>query len=530
MISELSQYRHKVKTVQELIEIVGAFPRHQKVIMCHGVFDVVHPGHVRHLLFAKSKADLLVVSITADFHITKGKYRPHIPQDLRAINLAAFEMVDYVLIDKNPTPLQNIDELRPDYFAKGYEYVADGMPPKTSEESDRVNSYGGEIIFTPGDIVYSSSHLINLSPPELQIEKLLALMEDQDITFKTLRETLEAFPRFKVHVVGDTIIDSYTQTTMIGGQTKTPTMSVLYESRRDYIGGAAIVAKHLGAAGASVVFSTVLGQDLFKDFVLEGLQEDRIECRAIIDATRPTTQKNAIVAGNYRLLKIDILDNSSISDHVLHEISEGVRAVKCDAVIFSDFRHGIFNRRTIPELSNAIPQGVYRVADSQVASRWGNITEFQHFDLITPNEREARFSLADQDSGVRPLAANLYDKAHCKTLILKLGDRGVLTCRNKNHTELNNFFVVDSFVENLVDTVGAGDALLAYATLAMLATGSEAIATILGSIAAACECESDGNIPITPERVIAKIDRVERRAHYMGDKEALKAPLACELS
>ena len=79
--------------------------------------------------------------------------------------------------------------------------------------------------------------------------------------------------------------------------------------------------------------------------------------------------------------------------------------------------------------SRRFPDGCYRVADSQVASRWGNITEFSGFDLITPNEREARFALADQDSGIRPLASALYDAAKCKLLILKLGDRGVLTCR-----------------------------------------------------------------------------------------------------
>ncbi len=519
MTELVNRYRHKIKTIEELKKILKPFPREEKVIMCHGVFDVVHPGHVRHLLYAKSKADILVASITADVHIYKGQYRPHIPQDLRAINLAAFEVVDYVLIDKNPTPLNNIAELQPDYFAKGYEYVSGGMPPKTSQEAEVVEAYGGEIIFTPGDVVYSSSNLINLAPPELKIEKLLVLMEDQGISFNKLRETINKFSQFTIHVVGDTIVDSYTQTTMIGGQTKTPTMSVLYESRRDYIGGAAVVAEHLRAAGASVVFSTVLGQDEFKDFVIEGLEEAGIQCKPVIDATRPTTNKNAIVAGNYRLLKIDTLDNSSISDHILHEISNTICNTQCDAIIFSDFRHGIFNRRTIPELSTAIPKGVYRVADSQVASRWGNITEFQDFDLITPNEREARFSLADQDSGIRSLAANLYDKARCKTLILKLGDRGVLTCRNNKHETLDSFFVVDSFVDKLVDAVGAGDALLAYGTLSMLATGSETIAAILGSIAAACECECDGNIPITPERVMAKINVVERQAHYTWDKE-----------
>src|SRR5664279_517408 len=103
MVSLMDRYRHKIKTPQELRQLIGPPPRAKRVIMCHGVFDVVHPGHVRHLLYAKSKADILVISITADMHIYKGQNRPHIPQDLRAINLAAFEVVDYVLIDKHPT-------------------------------------------------------------------------------------------------------------------------------------------------------------------------------------------------------------------------------------------------------------------------------------------------------------------------------------------------------------------------------------------------------------------------------------------
>jgi sugar/nucleoside kinase (ribokinase family) len=183
-------------------------------------------------------------------------------------------------------------------------------------------------------------------------------------------------------------------------------------------------------------------------------------------------------------------------------------------VVFSDFRHGVFNRRTIPKLIKAIPQRVFKVADSQVASRWGNITDFKGFDLITPNEREARFALGDQDSGIRPLASALYDAADCKTLILKLGERGVLTCRSKDHERLDSFVVVDSFVDRVVDAVGAGDALLAYATLAKLVTGSDAVATILGSIAAACECEYDGNIPVTPTDLRRKLDAVERQANY----------------
>jgi rfaE bifunctional protein kinase chain/domain len=423
-------------------------------------------------------------------------------------------MVDYVVIDENAKPLENISILQPDYFAKGYEYNPnEKMNPKTQEEIDLIESYGGKVLFTPGDIVYSSSSLINLAPPQIKLEKLLTLMHNEGITFDDIRRTLKEMAGRRVHVVGDTIIDSYTYCKMIGGQTKTPTMSVLYDRKVDYIGGAAVVAKHLKAAGAEVVFSTVLGDDEYKNFTLDGLREFGVETRAIIDPTRPTVNKNAIIAANYRLLKIDTLDNRTISDGIVEQLVNSIATVPSDAVVFSDFRHGIFNRRTTQTLCEAIPAGRFKVADSQVASRWGNITEFPGFDLITPNEREARFALADQDSTIGALAGSLSKAAKCGTLILKLGPRGVFTMRKDDPARTTNFFSIDSFANNVLDPVGAGDALLAYATLAMLASGSDVIGTILGSIAAAVECEFDGNMPVTPEHVLEKLDAIQRQAN-----------------
>jgi cytidyltransferase-like protein len=514
MIPLMDRYRHKIKTPAEIRELVGPPPRQRRVIMCHGVFDVVHPGHVRHLLYAKSKADILIASITADQHIKKGLHRPHVPQDLRAVNLAAFEMVDYVVIDRSDKPLVNIATIQPDYFAKGFEYNADGMAPDTAEEAEVVKAYGGEIIFTPGDVVYSSSALIRLAAPSVKLETLQILMERERITFDHLHKILGQLAGKRVHVVGDTIIDTYTHCTMIGGQTKTPTISVLYQEHTDYVGGAGIVAKHLVAAGAKVSFSTVLGNDPLKDFALDDLKSTGVDVRAILDPSRPTVNKNAIVVGGYRLLKVDTLDNRSISDSILGSTIERLQSTPAEAVVFSDFRHGMFNRRTIPELVKAIPKHAYRAADSQVASRWGNITDFQNFDLITPNEREARFALGDQDSGIRPLSSKLYDAAQCKLLILKLGERGVLGCRDVEHEAVDSFFVIDSFVNNLVDPMGAGDALLAYATLAMLASKNEAIATILGTMAAACECEREGNIPVATDDVRTKLADVERQMNF----------------
>jgi rfaE bifunctional protein kinase chain/domain len=514
LVSLTERYKHKIKTAAEIRALIGERPRTKKIIMCHGVFDVVHPGHVRHLLYAKSKADILVASLTADKHITKGVYRPHIQQDLRAVNLAAFEMVDYVVIDGNDKPLENISVIQPDYFAKGFEYGGNGIAAKTAEELETVHAYGGELIFTPGDVVYSSSAFIKMEAPDVRHANLQIVMERNDITFDKLRNVLESLKGHRVHVVGDTIVDSYTYCAMIGGQTKTPTMSVAFERKVDFVGGAGIVAKHLIAAGAEVTFSTVLGNDALKDFVITDLTKSGVKLNAIVDDTRPTVNKNAIVVGGYRLLKVDTLDNRSISDDVLAKLCSDVKGSPAEAMVFSDFRHGLFNKRTIPSLIDAIPEAAFRVADSQVASRWGNITEFKDFDLITPNEREARFAVGDQDSGVRPLASLVYDSARCKLLILKLGERGLLACRDKEHHSLDSYFVIDSFVDNLVDAVGAGDALLAYSTLAMLASKNDAIATILGCMAASCECEYDGNVPVTLANVHAKIDAVERQLNF----------------
>jgi rfaE bifunctional protein kinase chain/domain len=508
------EYRRKIKTREELRALIGPCPRDKKVIMCHGAFDLVHPGHVRHLLYAKSKADVLVASLTCDAWIQKSDLRPFVPQDLRAMNLAALEVVDYVVIDENPTPIDNIQFLQPDYFAKGYEYRDGRIPPKTQEEIDTLRAYGGEMIFTPGDVVFSSSKFIERCKPNLRTEKLATLMDSEALTFDALRQALDRFRGARVHVIGDTIIDSYVYCAPISsGSSKTPTLSVRFERQTDYAGGAAVVAKHLRAAGAEVVFSTVLGNDDMKDFILDDLARCGIECRAVIDPTRVTTQKSAFIANAYRVLKYDRVDNRPIVGKVLDELQETFASSKADGFVFSDFRHGIFNNVTIPVLTARLPEGALRVADSQVASRWGNILEFQGFDLITPNEREARFSLADQDSVIRPLALDLYRRAGCKLLILKLGERGTLTYRWAAD-DVRAFFTLDSFADDVVDPVGAGDALLAYATLSLVAGQGAVVASILGSVAAGIACEHDGNWQVTPGEIAERIDALEKRVKF----------------
>lgn len=505
----------KIKTAAEIAAIVGPRPRSLKVAMCHGTFDIVHPGHVRHLTYAAGKADLLIASVTADRHVSKGGaatgHRPHVPERMRAENLAAYECVDYVLVDDNPTPLANIAIIKPDLFAKGYDY-AGNTSLRTAEERMAVEAYGGQMLFTPGDIVNSSTRLLGVARPNLAAEKLAALLAAENLDFADLRAALASIAGMVVHVVGDTIVDSVVRCAVIGASGKTPTLSVRRESEARYAGGAAVVALHLAAAGAAVTFSTVLGDDAAGDFVLTTLGEAGVACQAVVEPGRPTTVKAAITAGGFSLLKLDTVDNRPLGEALARSLAQHIASTPADAVVLSDFRHGLFNRDSIPALTAAIPTGTFRAADSQVASRWGNVLDFAGFDLLCANEREARFALGDQDSAVRPLGSALYAAAGCGTLLLKMGAHGALAFRNApaGTDDARAFFALDAFAADVVDAVGSGDAMLAYAAPVLCSTGNAVLAAALGSLAAAVACERAGNVPVTRAEVAAKLDAVER--------------------
>ena len=283
-------YQRKIKTRDELQEIIGPFPRAEKVIMCHGTFDLVHPGHIRHLMYARSKADLLVVSITSDAWVQKSDFRPFVPQDLRALNLAALEVVDYVIIDDNATPIENLLYLQPDYFAKGYEYQKGKVPPKTQEEIDTLSSYGGQMLFTPGDVASLPPGSSRAPKPDLSIEKLVTLMESEGVTFDSLRECSIA-SRGEGTRGRRYDVDSYVYTTPIStGSSKTPTLSVHFNRQVDYAGARRWWRSTFGGRRRGVS-STVLGDDDLMRFIRADLEEERHRLRAIIDGARCTTQK-----------------------------------------------------------------------------------------------------------------------------------------------------------------------------------------------------------------------------------------------
>jgi len=150
----------KVRTIDDLIALRSPWSRAGKIVVwTNGCFDILHVGHIRSLRDAKALGDILIVGINSDASVrsVKGNSRPIVSQSDRAELIAALEMVDYVTIFDEPTPVVALSRLRPDIHCKGAEY-ADGARPVPERET--VLSYGGQIRFLPFHSGRSTSDLL----------------------------------------------------------------------------------------------------------------------------------------------------------------------------------------------------------------------------------------------------------------------------------------------------------------------------------------------------------------------------------
>ncbi|MCR5609585.1 MAG: adenylyltransferase/cytidyltransferase family protein, partial [Lachnospiraceae bacterium] len=222
----------------------------KKVVMCHGVYDLLHYGHIEHLKEAKSLGDVLVVSVTAAKYVNKGPDRPYYNDIQRTEFLASIEFVDYVVLSQEGSALTNIKLIKPDIFVKGQEFQSgsDGITGNVAKEIDMVKSLGGDVHFTQGE-VHSSSKLLNnyfnaLPDEVVEIAKSIINKYGGNI-FETICNYVDGFDNLKVLVVGDIIIDEYVFCQVQGLTNKDAVISARYEDEEKYLGGALAIARHI---------------------------------------------------------------------------------------------------------------------------------------------------------------------------------------------------------------------------------------------------------------------------------------------
>jgi len=502
-------YEQKIVDVERLESLVREARQDGKtVVQCHGCFDIVHPGHIRYLQFAREQGDVLIVSLTGDLEIDKGAGRPYIPQELRAENLAALMFVDYVHIHPAPTAEDLLGRIRPDVYVKGAEYEH-ATDPRFLAEKGVVENYGGRIIFSSGEVVFSSTELIErVRGEDMASERLRYFTRRHGIDHTSIRRLFDRFTKLNILVVGDLVVDRYVFCDALGVARESPMISLVRRDERTYLGGAAIVARHLAGLGARATLLSAGAKDDTARWAGTILAEDDIQT-LLIESRPSLVEKVRFLAEDQKLFKVDEghrLPLDSVAERKAAVILEQ-QAKHADAVVICDFGYGMITgallSRVLPTLRHNVP-----ILTADVSGGQASLLEFKHVDLLCPTEREARATLNDFSSGLSSLAWQLMNQTQARHLFVTLEKRGMVVfdrqTQQRSAPEWSQRLKSEqlpTLVDHAVDLLGCGDALLAASTLTLAAGGDLMTAAYIGNAAAAVEASLLGNQPVDASRL-----------------------------
>ncbi len=509
-------FERKVCSLEQLVSFRNLARTEGKTIVhCHGCFDIVHPGHIHHLEFARSLGDVLIVSVSADPHVNKGVNRPLIPDDLRARALAALECVDRVYLNTDPTAVELLTALQPDVYVKGKEYE-NNNDPRFLAERDAVNRAGGRVIFSSGDIVYSSTALIGSMrlAESMNGEKIARFRNQHSLDASHLHNLIQRFRDQRVVVIGDSILDRYHFCDASGVAGEAPMMALRVLDRSDFDGGAGIIASHLAELGAKPTLITTCADDEIS------YQSDmRLAARGI-DVRSLKLRKQSIIKHRYlvdqqKMFKVDegsVTPIDSRSENVLMEqVLDCIAADDIAAVIFADFGYGTISAGLLESVMTLVRKKVPLIT-ADVSGQQSNLLRFLDVDLLCPTEREVRETMHDFSSGLGAVVSHLLQRTRAKQALITLGKQGLVTFDWPKATPAESDFRLRSeylpaMPSIAADPLGCGDALLATASLALAVGGSLPAAALLGSLAAAIEVEQIGNVPVTANDLINAISQ-----------------------
>ena len=483
---------NKIQSLEELSKIIIKLKKNKKKIsLCHGVFDLLHPGHINHFAQAKKKADILVVSLTSDRFVLKGPGRPYFKENLRLQSVASLEVVDYVLISDQKSSLQIIKRLKPDFYFKGSDYKIqkDDLTGKIELEKKEVKKNGGKIVFTSG-ISFSSSKIINKEfffskEQSVFLYKLKKKYSNQEII-----KTIDLIKKNIPLVMGEAIIDDYIFCKAIGKSGKEPYMVMQEKKSEKYLGGVLSIAQNLGEFSKQVNLLTLIGsKENYKKKIKRELKKN-INFDYIEKKNSPTILKKRFIeeVDNNKLLGI-----YSINDDQLDQNEQDLFLKKynkhdknSNLTIITDYGHGLFNEKIINEISK---KKNFLAINAQVNSfnlGYHNISKYKKADLMLMNETEARHELRDKSSDRSDLIKKLSKKIKSKFIAITHGKNGASIYSSKNKKLVR----VPAFARNVVDKVGAGDALFPILAICLKSNIPTEIAIFIASVSAAINAEN----------------------------------------
>jgi len=473
-----------------------------KTVLVSGSFNVLHPGHLRLLRFAKESGDHLTVAVQSDRLAGKAA---HVHEHLRLEGVQSINWVDEALI-YDDSLISLIQRIRPDIVVKGREHESRFNPELTILEQQ-----GARLVFSSGETFFSSMDLIRkefVGIESYSISLPNSYMHRHNIDPSRLINLINQFTNLKLCVVGDLIIDEYITCEPLGMSQEDPTIVVTPIDSTRFIGGAGIVAAHAAGLGASVNFVSVSGKDLSRDYALESLASAGVKVELIVDDHRPTTLKQRFRSKGKSLLRVSHLHQGAISASLQNQLFSAIkRSLKeADLLVFSDFNYGCLPQQLVDKIITlAKDRGIFMAADSQSSSQVGDISRFKGMDLITPTEREARLSTRNREDGLVVLVEQLRQQANAKNVLLKLGEEGLLINAASSNGEDWLTDRVDALNNAAKDVAGAGDSLLITSAMILACGGNIWEAACLGSLSAAIQVGRVGNSPLTSDELLREL-------------------------
>lgn len=469
------------------------------IALCHGVFDLIHPGHIEHFKQASEMADVLVVSLTAAEFVRKGPGRPYFSDEQRLSFLEEIECIDYVMLSEGYTVDDIIEAVEPDFYVKGEEYSkpADDITGMITHEEDIVKAHGGSIAFTGGE-VFSSTKLINngLSAiPEEVKEYVIDFKTRHDM--KELRDYAEKAMSLKILVIGETIIDRYTYCRVQGLMSKDMAYSAREHSSESFFGGAVAIARHLSSFSNSVTLLSVIGNEPEILSEMNSKFSGRINLNLIQNETVPTIIKQRYLSRHakreeYR--KIFTINNipeiPGYDESTIKELQARAERIvpEFDAVFICDFGHGMMNQKLMDYLQENAKFVLLNCQTNSSNRGLNIITKYRRADAFAMDQAELSLAEPGYDTDdMQKLEKMSADLSGAAGWLTRGADGAFGIDRN------NAIFKVPAFTLTVKDTIGAGDAFYSLAGIYAAAGAPVEVSTFMGNIGGALGANIVGN-------------------------------------
>jgi rfaE bifunctional protein nucleotidyltransferase chain/domain len=485
----MSHPSQKIHSVAELGAIAASARANGKsVALCHGVFDVLHLGHVRHLEIGHREADILMVTLTGDQFVNKGPGRPVFSEGLRAEMLAALSCVDYVAINQSPTAEPVLEVVRPSLYVKGGEYedAANDITGKITSEQEVVERHGGRVLFTH-DITFSSSSIINrhldVLEPELRVflEKMrLSGAED------SIPALIDKVRDYRVVLIGDSILDEYQYVSPLGKSWKENMIATQFMRAEKFAGGCFAAANHAASFCKSVDLITVIGNDSADLDLIRANLLPNVKLHALHASGRPTTRKVRFIDPAYslrKLFEVYHMDDTPYDPELRTQVDQLIKDFVPDAdlTIVTDFGHGLIAHSTIDFLTKNAKFLAVNAQSNSANHGFNPVTRYPRADFICIDAPEARLAVNEKFATPQQLLDDLLPaRMRCDRAIVTWGAQG---CYARDPD--GEIVHIPAFTRSTVDTVGAGDAFFAVAAPLAAAGGNMRDVAFVGNAAGA---------------------------------------------